>query len=87
MKTSLSTDLVHSYDSCVLKSAFQDWSQPLEVVHDCFNVLPKDLDLAKKRIRHGFHKVGSGNPLARLADDIGVTKEQLPSLKQVSVVL
>ena len=87
MKTSLSPDFVHSYDSCVLKSSFQDWSKPLAVVHDCFKVLPNDLDLAKKRIRHGFHKVCSGDPLARLADDLGVTEEQLPRLKQGSGVL
>ena len=87
MKTSLAPDFVHSYDSCVLKSAFQDWSKPLAVVHDCFKVLPNDLDLAKKRIRHGFHNVCSGDPLARLADDLGVTEEQLPRLEQGTGVL
>ena len=56
-------------------------------MHDCFKVLPNDLDLAKKRIRHGFHKVCSGDPLARLADDLGVTEEQLPRLKQGTGVL
>ena len=57
MKTSLALDLVYIYDSFVLKSAFQDWTKPLSVVHDCFKVLPNELDLAKKRIRHGFHNV------------------------------
>ena len=82
MKTSLVPDFVHSYDSCVLKSSFQDWTKPLTVVHDCFKVLPNDMDLAKKRIRHGFYKVCSGDPLAQLADDLGVTEEQLPRLQQ-----
>ena len=82
MKTSLVPDFVHSYDSCVLKSSFQDWIKPLTVVHDCFKVLPNDMDLAKKRIRHGFYKVCSGDPLAQLADNLGVTEEQLPRLQQ-----
>ncbi len=78
MKTSLVPDFVHSYDSCVVKSPFQDWTKPLTVVHDCFKVLPNDMDLAKKRIRYGFYKVCIGDPLAKLADDLGVTEEQLP---------
>ena len=70
MKSSLAPDFVHSYDSCVLKSAFGDWNRPLVVVHDCFKVLPNDMDLAKERIRHGFVHVCSDDPLAKLADDL-----------------
>ena len=40
------------------------------------------MDLAKARVRHGFIHVCSGDPLARLADDLGVTEEELPRLKQ-----
>lgn len=82
MKSSLAPDFIHSYDSCVLKSAFQSWNKPLVVIHDCFKVLPNDMDLAKDRIRHGFVYICNGDPLARLADDLGVTEEELPRLKQ-----
>jgi DNA-directed RNA polymerase len=82
MKSSIAPDFIHSYDSCVLKSAFQNWNKSLVVIHDCFKVLPNDMDLAKDRIRHGFVHVCSGDPLARLADDLGVTEEELPRLKQ-----
>ncbi len=82
MESSIAPDFVHSYDSCVLKSAFGDWKRPLVVVHDCFKVLPNDMDLAKERVRHGFVHVCSGDPLAKLADDLGVTQEELPRLKQ-----
>ena len=82
MESSIAPDFVHSYDSCVLKSAFGDWNRPLVVVHDCFKVLPNDMDLAKERIRHGFVHVCSGDPLARLADDLGVSERELPRLKQ-----
>ena len=40
------------------------------------------MDLAKERVRHGFVHVCSGNPLAKLADDLGVTEDDLPRLKQ-----
>ena len=40
------------------------------------------MDLAKERVRHWFVHVCSGDPLARLADDLGVTKKELPRLKQ-----
>ena len=82
MKSSLAPDFIHSYDSCVLKSAFQSWDKPLVVIHDCFKVLPNDMDLAKDRIRHGFVYTCNGDPLARLADDLGVTEDELPRLKQ-----
>ena len=81
MESSIAPDFVHSYDSCVLKSAFGDWNRPLVVVHDCFKVLPNDMDLAKERIRHGFVHVCSGDPLAKLADDLGVSEKELPRLK------
>ena len=40
--------------------------------------------MAKKRIKKGFINVCSGDPLARLADDLQVTAEELPRLKQGS---
>ena len=39
------------------------------------------MDRALERVRKGFVHV-SGDPLARLADDLGVSEEQLPRLKQ-----
>jgi DNA-directed RNA polymerase len=84
MESSIVPDFVHSYDSCVLKSSFSNWIKPLVVVHDCFKVLPNDMDLAKERIRHGFVHTCSGDPLAKLADDLGITEEELPRLQQGS---
>ena len=37
-----------------------------------------------ERIKKGFVHVCSGDPLARLADDLQVTEEELPRLKQGS---
>ncbi len=82
MRDALAAGFVHNFDSSVLKSAFGYWNRPLVVVHDCFKVLPNDMDLAKERIRHGFVHVCSGDPLAKLAEDLGVTEEELPRLKQ-----
>jgi DNA-directed RNA polymerase len=82
MGSSIAPDFVHSLDSCVLKSSFQDWDRPLVLIHDCFKVLPNDFDLAKERIKHGFVHVCKDDPLARLADDLGVTEDQLQRLEQ-----
>ena len=84
MKHSLAANYIHSYDASLLKSAFKDWDQPIALIHDCLKVLPNDMDRAMERIKKGFINVCSGDPLARLADDLQVTAEELPRLKQGS---
>ncbi len=42
------------------------------------------MDKAKQRVKHGFVQVYRGNPLARLADEMEVSSEQLPRLTQGS---
>ncbi len=69
MEKALASSFVHSYDAAVLKSSFQDWHQPIALIHDCLKVLPNDTDKAKERIKHGFVQVCKGDPLARLADE------------------
>jgi len=82
MKNALAPSFVHSYDASVLKSSFKDWNHPLAVIHDCINVLPNDMDRAMDRLRKGFVHVVCGDPLAKLADDLGVSEEQLKRLPQ-----
>ena len=82
MKNALAPSFVHSYDAAVLKSSFKDWRQPLAVIHDCINVLPNDMDRALDRLRKGFVHVVNEDPLAKLADDLGVNEEQLKRLDQ-----
>ena len=82
MRSSIAPDFVHSYDAAVLKSSFKDWSHPIALIHDCLKVLPNDMDRAMERVKKGFVHVCSGDPLARLADDLEVSAEQLPRLKQ-----
>ena len=84
MRNSLAANYIHSYDASLLKSAFKDWEQPIALIHDCLKVLPNDMDRAMERIKKGFVHVCSGDPLARLADDLQVTEEELPRLKQGS---
>ncbi len=45
------------------------------------------MDLAKERIRHGFVHVYSNDPLAKLADDLGVTEEEMSRLRKGSACL
>ena len=80
----LAPSFVHSYDASVLKSSFKDWDKPIVLIHDCFKVLPNDMDKALERIRKGFVHVCSDDPLARLGDDLGVSEQQLPRLTQGS---
>ena len=82
MKAALAPSFIHSYDAALLKLSFKDWNKPLAVIHDCIRILPNDVDAAQTRIRKAFIEVCSGNPLSRLADDIGVTEDELPRLTQ-----
>ena len=81
--TSFIPAVVHCYDAAVLKESFNDWQHPITLIHDDIRVLPKDMDRALERIREGFTSVVSGDALARLADDLGVSEEQLPRLPQL----
>tara|TARA_R100000458_G_scaffold49347_1_gene48857 strand:+ start:645 stop:3083 length:2439 start_codon:yes stop_codon:yes gene_type:complete len=84
MKKALAPSFVHSYDAAVLKSSFKDWDKPIALIHDCLKVLPNDMENAKENIRKGFNYVCSGDPLSKLADDLAVSPQQLPRLKQGS---
>ena len=75
--------VVHCYDAAVLKESFNHWKHPITLIHDDIRVLPKDMDRALERIREGFASIVSGDALGRLADDLGVSEEQLPRLPQL----
>ena len=74
---------MHCYDAAVLKESYNDWQHPITLIHDDIRVLPKDMDRELERIREGFTSGVSGDALARLADDLGVSEEQLPRLPQL----
>ena len=74
--SSFSPAFMHCYDLALLK-------HPINVIHDCIRVLPRDMDRALNRIRDGFTSIVSGDALGRLADDLGVSEEQLPRLPQL----
>ena len=83
IEKALAPALVHSYDAAVLKSSFQDWYQPIALIHDCLKVLPNDMDKAKERTKHKFVQVCKGDPLARMADEMEAS-EELPRLTKGS---
>ena len=70
-------NFVHSFDACLLKTAFQQWNKPLVTIHDCIAVLPNDLDDAQERIRRAMIHICKGDPLAKLADGLEVTQKTL----------
>lgn len=74
---------VHCYDAALLKESFTDWNHPIAVIHDCIRVLPSDMDKALDRVRDGFASITAGDPLARLADDLGVSSDELKRLPQL----
>ena len=82
MLNALAPSFVHSLDACVLKAALADWRHPVASIHDCVAILPSDMDRMLERLRKAFVFTVTGNPLATLADDLGVTPEQLPRLNQ-----
>ena len=87
MEKALAPSFVHNYYAAVLKSSFQDWYQPIALIQDCLKVLPNDMDKEKERVKHGFVQVCKGDPLARLADEMEESSEELPRLTQGSVDL
>ena len=74
---------VHIYESVLLKELFSEWQHPITVIHDFIRVIPRDMDRALDRIRDGFTSIVTGDSLARLADDLGVSEGQLPRLAQL----
>ena len=80
LKSGFAPNFVHSFDACLLKTAFQDWTKPLVTIHDCIAVLPNDLDSAQERIRRAMIHVCQGDPLGKLADGLKVCREQLQRL-------
>ncbi len=80
MVKALAPSYVHSLDACVLKAALADWRHPVASIHDCVAVLPRDMDRMQDRLRKAFVFTVADNPLGRLADDLGVSEEQLPRL-------
>ena len=50
-------------------------------IHDCIAVLPNDMDDAHERIRRAMIHICQGDPLAKLADGLKVTPDDLPRLK------
>lgn len=81
-QSSFVPSFVHSLDAALLKESFSDWQHPLSVIHDCVLVLPSDMDRAMDRLRDGFVSVASGDPLAALAEDLGVAAADLKRLEQ-----
>jgi len=65
-----------------LKVAFQEWTKPIAVIHDCLKVLPTDMDRALERVRRAFYQICDNNPLAELADSLGVSQDDVKRLEQ-----
>jgi DNA-directed RNA polymerase len=80
MLNALAPSFVHSLDACVLKSALGDWKHPVATIHDCTAVLPAQMDRMLERLRKAYVFTVADDPLNRLADDLGVSTEQLPRL-------
>ena len=84
MCKALAPSYVHSLDAALLKISFDEWKHPMTTVHDCFKVLPKDMDRALEAIRRAFYAVCKGDPLAKLAEDMQVSTEDHKPLEQGS---
>ena len=82
MIKSFAPGYVHSLDAALLKHAFHGWQKPMALIHDCIQVLPMDMDDAINCLRDSFTNVVAGNPLAQLADDLGITEKELARVKQ-----
>jgi DNA-directed RNA polymerase, mitochondrial len=82
MIKALAPGFVHSLDASLLKIAFDGWKESLSCIHDCVLLHPQDVDAAMVKIRAAFQATCESDPLAQLADSMGITPEVLPRLKQ-----
>ncbi|QNJ14605.1 DNA-dependent RNA polymerase/ phage-type [Synechococcus sp. A18-46.1] len=84
LKSGFAPNYVHSFDACLLKTAFQQWEKPVVTIHDCIGVLPNDMDDAQERIRRGMIHVCQGDLLSKLAADLRVDSNYLERLTKGS---
>ena len=87
LKSGFAPNYVHSFDACLLKTAFQQCEKPLVTIHDCIGVLPNDMDDAHERIRRAMVHICQGDPLARLASNIKASSRKLKPMQQGNVDL
>ena len=80
LKRGFTPNYVHSYDACLLKTAFRQWNKQLVTIHDCIAVLPCDMDEAQERIRRAMIDVCQEDPLAKIADELEVSTALLERL-------
>ncbi len=82
MKSSFPPAYVHSMDATLCKEMFHNWHRPLILIHDCYRCAASDMEHSVEMLKDAFQSVCSGNPLKQLADDLGVTEDELPRLDQ-----
>ena len=82
MCKALAPSFVHSLDAALLKLSFDGWKRPMTTIHDCFKVLPQDMDRALEAVRRAFYAVCDGDPLSTLADDMNVPEDDHKRLSQ-----
>ena len=87
LKSGFAPNFVHSFDACLLKTAFQQWDKPLVTIHDCIWVLPNEMDGAQERIRRAMIHICQGDPLERLASDLKASSRKLKPMQQGNVDL
>lgn len=87
MVKALAPSFVHSLDACILRLALEGWNRPASCIHDALAVLPNDIDELQQRLHKAYVETVSGDPLARLADDLGVSSDELKRLPQGGAAL
>ena len=80
LKPGFTLNFVHGFDTCLLKTAFQDWVKPLITVYDGIAVSVSDMDGVQERVRQAMVETCQGDPVARLACELKVTDNQLERL-------
>jgi len=81
MVNAFAPGFVHSWDASLCQAAFHNWTKPLALVHDSVSVLPSDMNAAVAKIKGSFRRICAGDVLANLAEDMGVSEDQLPRLE------
>lgn len=82
MVSAFAPNYVHSLDAALLREAFKNWGdRPLTTIHDAVITLPSGIPLVRQNVKEAFITICEENTPQRLAEQMGVSMDELPELE------
>ena len=84
MINAFAPNVIHALDACLLRELFKGWRKhklPITTIHDCVLTLPSGIPLVRESVKEAFITVCEQNTPAKLAAQMGVSMDDLPTLE------